>query len=169
MKTRQLFKVALVLWVLLLLACSQQEAFILETEAVNLEKLSNVTILDSNKSEDTEITTNYIKTKWEGLMKKEEGIHVSLESFRIIKTNKADNEDDLYFLIATSKDKTIETGAFLERISDNVYRLGVKECSCSGCPNGCNLIVEGQNCRCSDCDEDSNKKCTKTERVIING
>ena len=92
---------------------------------------------------------------------------MELENFKIVQSFDDETGSNTYFLKAISKNRTIETGAFLNKGADGNYILGGKECSCSGCPNGCHLEVTGTRCTCSGCGQDTSKKCTKTERVII--
>ena len=147
---------------LLLTNCSQQEDFVVDKASKDVTSLFGVTVVDDN---DVEVTTDYLKNKWEEEVFNEIGAKVDFQNFKILKSFEAGNE--VYFVKASSKGAMIETGAFLKKISDDVYALGSKECSCKGCPNGCNLEIDGTKCRCTDCSQDTNKECTKTEKAVI--
>ncbi|WP_338733218.1 hypothetical protein [Mangrovimonas cancribranchiae] len=149
---------------LVLLSCSKDDQdFIVGQESLTIEEIFKTKMVDASGKE---VTTASLKTLWENKLK-EEGFNVKLNTFSIIQTvDEQDNE--LFFLKTISKDGTIETGAFLSFDSQsNLYKLGSKQCTCTGCPNGCHLEVEGSTCTCSGCPEDTSKKCTKSETAII--
>ncbi|WP_250432877.1 hypothetical protein [Hanstruepera flava] len=145
------------------ISCNKDDSdFVVGQESLTIEEISNVNLVNT---EGKLISTSTLKTNWEEQMK-EEGFFVELNTFEIIETYD-ENNNKLYFLKTTSKDGTIETGAFLSVEDNNVYKVGQKQCTCTGCPNGCHLEVNGNECTCSGCPEDTSKKCTKTESVII--
>ena len=147
------------------ISCNKDDSdFVVGQESLTIEEISNVNLVNT---EGELISTSTLKTNWEEQMK-EEGFFVELNTFEIIETYD-ENNNKLYFLKTTSKDGTVETGAFLSKETGDVYRVQQKKCTCMGCPNGCKLQVNGSECTCSDCDEDTNKECTKTESAIIDG
>lgn len=98
----------------------------------------------------------------------EEGKNVKFEKFEIL-TSKDDKTNKVYYFLKTvSNDKTIETGAFFTKTKLGML-LTDKECSCAGCPNGCNLTVFGSTCSCSSCGYGGNQTCTKTEKAVVKG
>ncbi|QRM87930.1 hypothetical protein FG167_01390 [Lacinutrix sp. WUR7] len=144
-------------------SCSKDDQeFIVGQESLKVEEISNVELINL---EGDKISTNLLKIQWEKQMK-EEGYLVELITFEIIETYD-EQSNKLYFLKTTSKDGTIETGAFLINDGKGTYKLWAKECTCIGCPNGCRLEVDGSTCTCSGCGTDTSKKCTKSETVLI--
>ena len=144
-------------------SCNKDDSdFVVGQESLTIEDISNVKLVNTDGDL---ISTSSLKTNWEKQMK-DEGFLVELNTFEIIETYD-DQNNKLYFLKTTSKDGTIETGAFLSAQYDNVYKVGQKQCTCEGCPNGCHLEVNGSDCTCSGCPDDTSKKCTKTESIII--
>jgi hypothetical protein len=155
--------------VLTLLSCSKDEAnFVVNEESASLEQILNVKLLDVSNNQSIEVTTDYLKEKWEKELLKE-GHKVTLGSFSILES-KTDNGELIYFLKAISTDGTLETGSFMEFNGKNLnsYTLRGKTCSCTGCPNGCNLSVNGGNCGCTACPPaGGNLSCTKTETIEL--
>ncbi len=159
--------VAILIFVLFFFnSCSNEEDFITSIDSISLDDISNVEIYDVAQQKEVIVTTDYLKTKWETSLM-EEGVNVKLENFRIIESLDKETGAKVFFLLTSSKDKTIETGAFLTKTDNGSYRLGSKQCTCTGCPNGCNITVVGSTCSCSGCGDDTSKKCTKSETVII--
>jgi len=154
----------LLILLLLITSCSDEnQDFIVGQESLTLENISNVELLDLNGNN---VSTNSLKILWEKQMK-EEGLIVKLSFFEIIETYDEQNKK-IFFLKSKSEDGTIETGAFLSKeLGGNTYVLAAKQCSCKGCPNGCNLVVNGTTCSCSGCPTDTSKKCEKTETAIV--
>lgn len=146
-------------------SCSKENDFLLNTESNNINEIINVKLVEKNGNNETLVTTDFLKQKWEKLSL-EDGYEVEYEKFQILESIDAKTNEKFYFLKASSKDQTIQTGAFLIKQSDNVFALGGKECTCKGCEQGCNLTVFGQNCRCSSCFPNDGK-CEKTEKIII--
>lgn len=149
---------------LLITSCSTEETPFVENEqSPNLESIIKA---DLQESDNTPITTDYLKNKWEKQLA-EEGTPYKLGNFQIVTSTTADDEKT-FFLKAVSVDGTFETGAFLikdQSSKDGTYRLGEKTCSCKGCASGCSLQVDGNKCSCSSCPYGSD--CVKTETVVI--
>ncbi|WP_124643310.1 hypothetical protein [Amniculibacterium aquaticum] len=103
-----------------------------------------------------------IKKMWENQLKSE-GYDLKFEKFEILSSTDEKTGKTYYFLKTTSSDKTMETGAFFTKTKLGLL-LGDKECSCSGCPNGCNLSVFGSNCSCG---LGGPQNCTKTEKAVV--
>lgn len=157
----------------LLCSCSQDE-FVYNEESLSLANIVNVDIYDLKGDKATQISTEYLKEKWESQIKKEEGMNVVIEKFEILQSF-ADNGEPTYFLKAKSKDGTIETGAFLTKnknvnelykVSKEAYTLGSKTCTCEGCSSGCRLTVTGTICSCSSCPPGP-IQCVKTEKIVV--
>ncbi len=149
------------------LSCSTDDKeFVVSQESTDLSKIANVKLVDKVGQSEIEVTTDYVKEKWENALI-DEGFDVKLEKFQILESFDEIKQSKVYFLKAVSKDGTIETGAFLSSTDvKGVYVLEKKTCSCQGCPTGCNLVVSGSSCSCSPC-TGPNKSCTKTETVVI--
>ncbi len=149
-------------------ACTQEPDFILNEASTSLDKLINIKIVNSIDGKDIEISTDYLKEKWEQEISSEEAIKVTLHKFEILQ-NKTKEGEKTYLLKAKSKDGTINTGTFLILKKDNggndFFLLGEKTCTCKGCSSGCELIIDGTRCRCSGCPP--GQDCVKTEKVII--
>jgi len=164
-------RVLIVLFVLpfLFASCSKNEAdFVDETESTNLESIINVQLIDD---ENNEVTTDYLKAKWESELAAE-GDVLELGKFEVI-TSSLEDGTPTYFLKVVSTDGTLETGAFMVKnegglLSATSYTLKAKTCSCKGCSSGCNLTVSGSSCYCSNCPPWGNQSCIKTETIIIN-
>lgn len=158
------YKFYFFLLLILGLSCSKEGPdFLVSQESDNIDNIVNARLIyvdDNNK--EIEVTTNYIKDKWENALLKE-GFEVKLEKFKILEGYNNEKEEKTYFLKTISVDGTIETGAFINKTDKNgVYSLAGKTCTCTGCPTGCNLVISGDNCSCSSC-PGPNKSCTKTE------
>ncbi|WP_304516807.1 hypothetical protein [Cecembia rubra] len=86
--------------------------------------------------------------------------------FELISSN--ENDQSFYFLKAISDDGSVETGYFLEEDGNGGFLLSEKKCSCTGCPNGCNLSVFGGTCSRTPCwPSGENQKCEKKEEQTI--
>jgi hypothetical protein len=145
-------------------ACGKDEPdFIIAQESDTIDNIINarlITVDDNNQEID--VTTHYIKDKWERALSKE-GFKVELGKFQILEGFDKDKGTKLYFLKTISTDGTIQTGAFINKTDkEGVYSLRGKVCTCTGCPTGCNLVISGDKCSCSSC-PGPNKSCTKTE------
>jgi len=171
-----LFNMLALIFTVLVSSCSivEEPDFVYNKESLSLKNIAKVEIYDLKGNKATQISSNYLKEKWESQIKEEEGITVILEKFEILESI-MDNGERTYFLKAKSIDGTIETGAFLTKdkninklydISSNSYLLGSKTCTCEGCSSGCNLTVTGSICSCSPCPPGPNQ-CVKTETVVI--
>ena len=161
------YKIIVLLFTVIFISCTQEEQdFIISQEKGSLDEISNVTILDKVDNDEIEVTTEYLKMKWQNALK-EEGFSIKLEKFEILESFDEEKGIKTFFLRTVSRDKTISTGAFLTKKSDGVYMLGSKTCTCEGCPQGCNVVVSGSTCSCSPC-TGHNKSCTKKETIIIN-
>lgn len=150
--------------VVILNSCEKESPDFIINQSSNLvENLSKVKLVDKNGNIKS---TQDIKKIWQDELRSE-GIIVNLATFLVLETFDEVN-NKFYFLKTTSENNEVETGAFLYPTNDsNVYRLGSKQCTCVGCPNGCKLRINGTDCSCSSCPKDTSKKCTKTETVII--
>ncbi len=157
----------LMLLSLVFVACSKNDSdFIVSQESDDINTIVNAKLIDIENSQEIEVTTDYIKDKWEKALK-EEGFNVKLDKFQILETVDETDQSTLYFLKTTSTDGTIQTGAFIYKTEkDGVYKLGGKTCTCEGCPTGCELQVNGTKCSCSSC-PGPNRSCTKTETILI--
>ena len=162
---KNLKRLILLLATITLSSCSSENDFVLNTESNKINDLLNIKLIEKNSNNESIVTTDYLKEKWEKQSLKE-GNEVEYEKFQILESIDEETDKKYYFLKASSKDNTIQTGAFLIKQSENVYALGGKECTCKGCEQGCNLTVTGQICRCSSCFP-SGGKCEKTEKIII--
>jgi len=162
----KLLKVS-VLFVLFLMAaaCSQEEDLILGKEATRVNDLVKVKLVDPSSGTKKEVTTEYLKEKWEKEAL-EDGYDVVFSTFELVETGEKSAGKALYFLKAVSADRTVETGAFFMMGADGEYELGKKKCSCAGCRLGCRLSTSGGKCNCSSCPGDY-KVCTKTEEAVI--
>ncbi len=150
---------------LIITSCSTDNEFEIDTKAETIEEIANVRLVyNESESNNIEVTTKDIQTRWAAEIKSESGKSVTLSIFEII----ASEEDGkrFYFLKAVSEDGTLETGSFLEKIDDRTYMVRGKTCSCSGCPNGCRLTVTGSLCSCSGCPFNEGT-CIKTETQTI--
>ncbi|WP_290701313.1 hypothetical protein [Lacinutrix sp.] len=154
-----------ILALITLASCSKENDFIYNEESSDLQKIINVSIFDETSKK--EITTEYLKSKWENKILEQDGYDVELEKFEIIQSTDNDTKEIYYFLKSISKNRTIETGAFLIKIGEGQYKMGAKQCSCAGCRTGCRLTITGSNCDCSKCPP--GKACTKTETAIVGG
>lgn len=156
--------ILLFLSVIVITSCSVEEAPFVENEkSANLETIIKADLQDSDN---TPITTDYLKGKWEKELT-EEGTPFKLGEFQVI-TSTDGNENKVFFLKASSVDGTFETGAFITKddtSKDGPYRLEGKTCSCKGCANGCRLIIDGNNCNCSSCPY--GQDCIKTETATV--
>lgn len=137
----------------------------MDIESNNLKEIINIKLIDRNNSNEVIVTTKYLKEKWEK-QSLEEGHKVEYEKFKIIESLDKETNEKYYFLKASSNDKKIQTGAFLIKQGDGFYSLSGKECTCKGCIEGCNLIVEGTNCKCTSCAE-SGGDCKLTMKHVI--
>ena len=167
LKIVSMFVLTLFSVICLLFSCSKDsQYFVVDTESATLEKISNIKLVDIVDQNKIEVTTDYVKNKWEKALI-DEGDNVKLEKFKILESFDKINNTKVYFLKAVSSDGTVETGAFMTLTDEaGVYVLGKKICKCVGCPTGCHLVVTGNDCDCSPC-TGSNKACTKTEEVVI--
>lgn len=146
------------------ISCSKEVPdFLVSQESVSIDNIVNVKLIDDDiNNQGVEVTTSYIKDKWENTLRKE-GFDVKLEKFEILEGFNSEKGSKIYFLKSTSSDGTIEIGAFINKTDKNgVYSLAGKTCTCTGCPTGCNLVISNGNCSCSSC-PGPNKSCTKTE------
>lgn len=158
---------SLVLLIIVAAACSGEDPdFVTSTVVQDIEQISNVKIIFNEGNKESRVTTKFIKDRWEKSLK-EEGHNVDLKSFEIIEGFDSNKNEVIYFLRTTSSDNTIQTGAFITKGSNGVYRMGSKQCTCEGCPQGCQLEINGTSCTCSSCEGNSNKACTKKETIII--
>lgn len=151
----------------LLFSCSKDsQYFVVDTDSATLEKISNIKLVDIVDQNKIEVTTDYVKDKWEKALI-DKGDNVKLEKFQILESFDEINNTKVYFLKAVSSDGKVETGAFMTSTDEaGVYVLGKKICKCVGSPTGCHLVVTGNDCDCSPC-TGTNKSCTKTEEVVI--
>jgi hypothetical protein len=149
-------------------SCTKEPDFVVNEESSSLDKLINIKLINAVEGKEVEITTNYLIEKWEKEIYIEDEVKVTLNKFKILQ-NETDQGVKIYFLKAKSSDGTINTGAFLllkkDKNGNNTFLLGDKTCTCKGCANGCELIIDGTKCRCSNCPPDQD--CVKTEKVII--
>ena len=148
---------------ILALSCSKDGSdFLVSQESNNIDTIVNAKLIYIENNQEVEVTTNYIKDKWENALRKE-GFEVKLNKFEILEGFNKKNGEKIYFLKTISEDGTLETGAFINKTDKiGVYSLSSKTCTCTGCPTGCNLVISGDNCSCSSC-PGPNKSCTKTE------
>lgn len=135
-------------------------------EEVNVENVfANKFYIYDSQGNVVYLSKQNISKMWENKLK-EEGKDVSLSKFEILKSKDEKSGKEFYFLKTTSTDKTIQTGAFFTKTKLGML-LGDKECTCAGCPSGCNLSTFGSNCSCSSCGLGGPQNCTKTEKVVI--
>ena len=169
--TNYLKSILFFLSLFLFFSCSEEESFILNEESIAIEDISNVSIFNKSNGVNYEVTTEFIKKKWESELL-EEGIEVELEKFIILESKDKLNSKNYYFLKAISKDGTLETGAFLNKIETKnlsisaSFELAGKKCSCTGCTNGCAIEVVGSKCTCTSCIPRGGK-CTKKEEQVV--
>lgn len=167
MKTLKLL-IGLIIFSNLFISCTKENDFLVNEESSSLKSIINAKIIDIKNNIEIEVTTEYLKEKWEKELLEEEGTKFDLINFEILQS-KTEDGINTYFLKATSKGGSIKTGAFLTLMegSDNVYLLRGKTCSCKGCPNGCDLLTFGTRCRCTSCPVGGSQSCIKTETVVI--
>lgn len=129
-------------------------------DEVNIENVFANKFYKYDNNKIVSLNKESITKMWEAQLK-EEGYNVKLKDFTILKSvNEAGK--NVYFLKAVSENGEIETGAFFTP-TEKGMKLIKKECTCSGCPDGCNLTISGDYCRCSSCF--NNGTCTKTEKA----
>lgn len=162
--------------VIMFFSCDKEnESFVTNEISSDLEKIITVPLYSQdNNGIFSEVTTTTLKNKWENQLMEEYGYPIKLVSFEML-TSKTESGIITYFLKAVSEKGGLETGSFLEpahdknisSIDSNGYILGSKTCSCTGCSNGCHLIVSGDNCRCSPCPVGGPQGCSKKEEIHI--
>lgn len=113
-----------------------------------------------------EVSHNDLKNKWENELS-ELGHTTNLNNFEIIESEANSEGETAFYLIASNDENTIQIGSKIEK-SDSSFILAEKTCICVGCPNGCELTVFVNKCRCSPCFP-SDGPCEKTEKVVIEG
>ena len=148
-----------------------QKKSVVENERLNLE---NATFTFNSNGDVSKVSLNDIKNLWERQILEEEDLNVNLVNFELIKTYDDLDEKYYYFLKTTDEKGQISTGTYLTLNQNKDASLslkisaGSKECSCKGCPNGCNLQVTGSRCSCSRCfPQTPNSKCEKTEKQVV--
>ncbi len=167
-----MFKICLGFFIMLfVISCVQDENdFVYNEESISLNDILKVKLYDISNNEAVEVTTDYLKDKWEKELAME-GINVSLEKFEIIQS-KTQEGTATFFLKAKSTNGTVETGAFIvpqnendttTKLPDSSYLLKGKTCTCQGCPQGCRLHMNGSTCTCTTCPAGGSQACTKTE------
>lgn len=136
--------------------------------------ISDASFTLNDNGDISSVTLEDIKTLWESQIMEEERTQVNLIDFQVIKTYEESEDKFYYFLRTSDEDGQISTGAFLtlsqNKMMSASFELsaGGKECSCKGCPNGCELRVSGSRCSCSNCfPQNPNSKCEKTEKQTV--
>lgn len=158
-------KLFLIILMCALFSCSEDNDFTIGENSETIENITNVSLKMTTPSGDLSVvTTEVLKGIWESELKEELGKTVKLDSFEILSTN--EEGVTLFFLKTVSRDGQVETGSFLDKTGDGTYTIRGKTCSCSGCPNGCRLIVTGSLCSCTNCTFNEGT-CTKTESQTI--
>lgn len=138
-----------------------------ENEILDIE---NASFTFNNNGEISSVSLEDIKTMWESQILEEDDMEVNLIDFQLIKSYDEDDDDFYYFLKTKDASGQISTGGFVTLIEGKSYEIsaGAKECSCKGCPQGCELYISGSSCRCSNCfPNNPNSKCEKTEKQTI--
>lgn len=158
-------KLIFIFLVSVMLSCSEDNEFNVGVRSDAVEDIANVALTMTTPAGDlTGVTTDALRGLWESQLKKELGRTVKLTSFEILKSE--EDSATFFFLKTVSSDGEIETGSFLDTSGDGSYTIRAKTCTCSGCPNGCRLIVTGSLCSCSSCAFNEGT-CTKTETQTI--
>lgn len=159
---KKIFYLIFILFLFISNYSCNKNAFIVNTESSKIENLINGKLYNELNEV---ITTKKLISKWESELN-EEGFDVKLSNFKIIESYNEQNDSKVYFIKSKSSDNTIETGAFINISQDGKAILGKKKCTCTGCPNGCELRIIGTSCSCTDCwPSETNSKCTKTETI----
>ena len=142
---RKLYLPILMASLALLVSCN-------ENDITDKTQNHDVSLLEKIESESKGSTNLIIKESfkidWEKRLKKDGFDIVLSNDYKLLKNNNADT----YFLITSSKDKSIKTAVELIKKGNDYYWLSVfGTVTCTGCRVGCDPKKNGDNWICTKC------------------